>query len=409
MKKVTGEFMDRSANKAFNKLAAVKLTTEQQDLEKQIFEFCKRLLVVKERGVFVVSGDAGTGKSVILISIFNAIQKMAKDKTSILYKTSNYLLVNHPEMLKLYKNIAAECPTLLKKNFERPTTFINRSHKKQQGSDIVLVDEAHLLLTKSDPYNHFKQDNQLQEILKLSKIVVLVFDEKQVLKGKSYWNKDKLAALVSSKNVHYYHLTEQFRVKANNDVKDWIKALVEKNISAPPAPQKFDFRIMDDAQEMYELIKRKNRIVGLSRMLATYDFPYRLDGKDYFVNAGNFRLRWDRNQPQAVLPWAERDDSIGEVGSVYTIQGFDLNYAGIILGPSVRYDAVHDRIRIHPEVYQDQAAFNGLAKRTDAEKAKERLILNSIDVLLTRARLGMYIYATDTALRTRLFQGYLNR
>lgn len=401
--------MNRSANRALNKLAAVKLTTEQQDLENQIFKFCKDLLAGQERGVFVVSGDAGTGKSVVLTSIFNTIQKMSKDKGSIFYKTKNYLLVNHPEMLKLYKNIAAGCPSLLKKNFERPTTFINRSYKNQQESDIVLVDEAHLLLTKRDPYNHFKQNNQLQEILKLSKIVVLVFDEKQVLKGKSYWDRAKLDTLVSSKNVRYYHLTEQFRVKANEDVKDWIKSLVEKRISAPPAPQKFDLRIMNDAQEMYELIKQKDDTVGLSRMLATYDFPYRLDGKDYFVTAGSFRLRWDRNQPQAMLPWAERDDSINEVGSVYTIQGFDLNYAGIILGPSVRYDSTHDCVSIHPEVYQDQAAFNGLAKRRDADEVKERLILNSIDVLLTRARLGMYIYATDTALRSRLLKGYFKK
>ncbi|GAJ26294.1 hypothetical protein JCM15457_1217 [Liquorilactobacillus sucicola DSM 21376 = JCM 15457] len=398
--------MNKSTNEALNKLLAVNLTIEQQDLEKRLLRFCKKLLAEQKRGVFVISGDAGTGKSVVLTSIFGTLQKLAKDKASLLYKTNNYLLVNHPEMLKLYRNIAAVCPGLLKKNFERPTTFINRSQKEQSESDIVLIDEAHLLLTKRDPYNHFKQENQLQEIIKLSKIVILVFDEKQVLKGKSYWSNDKLKRLVAAKNVQYYHLTEQFRVKAGEDVKDWIKELVEKRISAPPAPQKFDFRIMNDAQEMYELIKQKNSTVGLSRMLATYDFPYRLDGQDYYVNTGDFKLRWDRNQPQAPLPWAERKDSIAEVGSVYTIQGFDLNYAGVILGPSVRYDAVRDCLKICPEAYQDQAAFNGLAKKKNAFVLKERLILNSIDVLLTRARLGMYIYAADTALRTRLLKGY---
>ncbi|KRL02129.1 DUF2075 domain-containing protein [Liquorilactobacillus capillatus] len=397
--------MNRLANEALSKLLAVTPTTEQQDLEDRILNFCQKLLVRQERGVFIVSGDAGTGKSVILTALFNVLQQAARDKESSLHKTSNYLLVNHPEMLKLYKNIAAQQPVLLKKNFERPTTFINHLHKIHQEADIVLVDEAHLLLTKSDPYNHFKQNNQLQEIISLSKVVILVFDEKQVLKGKSYWTNRKLQLLTDSVNqVQHYHLTTQFRIKAEEDVNNWVKALVQKKILPLPAPQKFDFRIMDDAQAMYDLIKKRNSSVGLSRMLATYDFPYRLDGDDYFVNAGNFSLRWDRNQPQATLSWAERSDSIEEVGSVYTIQGFDLNYAGIILGPSVCYDKGHDCLKICSAAYQDQAAFNGLAKKKNAAQLKERLILNSLDVLLTRARYGMYIYATDAALRARLQQ-----
>ena len=35
--------------------------------------------------------------------------------------------------------------------------------------------------------------------------------------------------------------------------------------------------------------------------------------------------------------WAEQAHTIAEVGSTYTIQGFDLNYAGVILGKSVKY------------------------------------------------------------------------
>ena len=38
------------------------------------------------------------------------------------------------------------------------------------------------------------------------------------------------------------------------------------------------------------------------------------------------------------MNWAEKDYSINEAGSIFTIQGFDLAYAGVILGPSVKYD-----------------------------------------------------------------------
>ncbi len=35
--------------------------------------------------------------------------------------------------------------------------------------------------------------------------------------------------------------------------------------------------------------------------------------------------------------WAEKDYTIDEIGSTYTVQGFDLNYVGVELGPSVKY------------------------------------------------------------------------
>ena len=37
------------------------------------------------------------------------------------------------------------------------------------------------------------------------------------------------------------------------------------------------------------------------------------------------------------LAWAEQPHTINEVGSTYTIQGFDLSFVGVILGPSVKY------------------------------------------------------------------------
>nr|WP_278335085.1 DNA/RNA helicase domain-containing protein [Clostridium pasteurianum] len=168
-----------------------KLTEEQEKLKEHIFKFCYNHLK-DEHAIFLINGAAGTGKSLLLSSIFNNLQNISRsDSSNALYDTNNYLLVNHPEMLKLYKEIAGKAPNLLKKNFERPTTFINRMAKNNTRADIVLIDEAHLLLTKKDPYNHFNQDNQLEEIIKHSHIVILVFDENQVLKFKSYWKNEK--------------------------------------------------------------------------------------------------------------------------------------------------------------------------------------------------------------------------
>lgn len=91
-------------------------------------------------------------------------------------------------------------------------------------------------------------------------------------------------------------------------------------------------------------------------MVATADFPYVVNHGTWYVTAGQLKLPWDKVN-LTDDPWALRPETLNEVGSIYTIQGFDLNYAGVILGPSVGYDEDHDRIVVRPERYEDQEAF----------------------------------------------------
>lgn len=387
-----------------------KLSSTQEKLKNDILEFCKAHQK-DEHAIFVIEGDAGTGKSLVINSIFNDLQRMARGNLEgdCFSGKENYLIVNHPEMMKLYTNISEDFPYIRKKDFERPTTFINKMNKLKKRADVVLIDEAHLLLTRPDKYNRFNQNNHLEEIIKLARIVIIVFDEKQVLKFKSYWNKNTLSKILNGFPVKTFYLTDQFRMHANVDVLEWIKNFCLKKVTTFPKKQDFDFRCFDDAQEMYELIKQKNRQCGLSRIVATYDYPYRLDGKEHFIDEGRFHLRWDLSKPDEKLPWAERPDTINEVGSVYTVQGFDLNYIGLILGPSVTYDAQADSLCLDTSRYEDSAAFAGKDGLVQPEQIKEQIMLNAINVLMTRAVKGLYLYAHDPVLREKLLQEQLLR
>ncbi|MEC5317417.1 DUF2075 domain-containing protein [Brenneria populi subsp. brevivirga] len=395
-------------NQASFKLSPEKtLADEQYALKRRIEDFLNT-----HRGdrhaFFVIHGETGTGKSVLLNAVFCDIQTHARlQPRHPLYGSENYLLVNHPEMLKAYKNAADNQPSLRKKDYERPTTFINRMDKRGAIADIVLVDEAHLLLTRRDSYNHFFFDNHLEEIIRLSRIVVLVFDERQVLKFKSLWSESRLSRMMNQWPHDVYMLQHQFRMRADAAVQRWIRSFCRRELlplpsSAAGRKSDFEIRVFDDAQAMYDAVKEKNASSGLSRMLSTYDYPYRLDGQDYFIEEGRFRLRWDRSKPSERLPWAEREDTIDEVGSVYTVQGFDLNYVGLILGPSVAWDARNERIALDPARYEDSAAFHGRAQIDDSEAVKERIMLNAVNVLMTRAIYGLYLYAHDEKLRTKL-------
>lgn len=385
------------------------LTIEQQDVLNDILNFCRSNLQQNTKGLFQLNGDAGTGKSVILTQLFLKIEQQE-------HRTNNYFLVNHPELLKVYQDNAGEFPELRKNRFLRPTTFINQMNKNQKIADIVVIDEAHLLLSEPDRYNNFSQDNQLEEVIKLSKVVIIVYDERQVLKLKSYWSQNYIDNLVSRYNLNYQLKTlhTQMRMKAPRQITQWIDDLTNKLKLDPINKQTssylggtiqgYDFKIFKDAEKMYQQLRLDNQIFKKSRIVSTADYPSTLDGKKHYINEGNFHLPWDQyNYSQTT--WAEKESTINEVGSIYTIQGFDLNYVAVIVGPSIVYDSP-GKIKIYISKYEDHEAFKKRPFKDidDIDLAKRQIILNSMNVLLKRGVKGLYIYFHDS----RIFDFLVN-
>ena len=157
-------------------------------------------------------------------------------------------------------------------------------------------------------------------------------------------------------------------------------------------------------------------------MIATYDWEYSAKNrakdwakdrlrKYWEVSIGNWHKPWnyelekelDRKQKKKIksLSWAEQPQTVNEVGSTFTIQGFDLNYAGVILGPSVKYR--NGKIIFDPvESHNAKAIQNRTLSDGTKEKFGEILIQHEVRVLMTRGVNGLYIYACDAELRKAL-------
>ena len=110
-----------------------------------------------------------------------------------------------------------------------------------------------------------------------------------------------------------------------------------------------------------------------------------------------------REEKKAIsnLAWAEQPHTINEVGSTFTIQGFDLSYVGVILGPAVKYR--RGRIVFDPKENKNEKVTR---QRTLKDGTKDRfgemLIRNEVKVLMSRGVSGLYIYAYDEKLRDAL-------
>lgn len=401
---LASDSLDTIRNKDIYKLSPFKeLTPEQLEIKLTILNYCKNNIhKSNSKKVFLIEGEAGTGKSVVLASLYNTLQDYSKSE-STLKNTDNYLLVNHSEMLKTYQAMAEGLPNLKKNHILKPTTFINKVDKNDLQPDIVIVDESHLLLSKKDTYNNFHYDNQLEEIIKRAKITICIFDPNQVLKLKSYWNSVELNNFLKKYDPTTFKLTNQLRMQTNQQVIDWIDNFIQKKIKPiPHSTSSFDLKIIENPELLKEKIVQLDKDFGLSRILATFDYQHKKDGGKYYVDPEGINMPW--NTTESRTTWAERPETIDEIGSIYTVQGFDLNYVGLVIGPSLDYDPQTNQLVLNIEKYQDKGAFTGRQDMSVEliEKRKEEILLNSLNVLMKRAVHGLYIYPVNKNLRKKL-------
>lgn len=370
------------------------LSDDQKAVITNLNGYIQQALTRNEHFVAIIQGAAGTGKSVVLMEL---VRQYMTDKR---YKTS--LVVNHPELYKAYQDIAESIPNMKVKAIRRPTSLINYAQKTHQHYDVIFVDEAHLLYSKSEPYAHYRGQNQLTDLMNLAKVVVVVYDFDQVFQSKMYWDKDLLFKTIGNHPYKQFDMNFQYRMVTSDDQVAWMDDLTaQKPLSAFPHDSDFEFKMFDKAGAMFEEIKKRNKEVGMSRMVATSGFP-RIDGR-HNVEMDSFSLPWDEWDPQRTH-WAKREGSITQVGTIYTLQGFDLNYVGMVIGPSFGYDAQTDTMTIIPEKYSHKEIFK---KRKDIKFTQEEykeFIANVLNVLMKRGKYGLYLTAYDPALRARLLE-----
>lgn len=401
-----------------------KLTKEQEQIKERILDrVFSALNSEMDNQLIFVEGEAGTGKTVLNSSTFYDIYSYAEEQGRKSLKCC--LIVNHDEQIRVYEQIALKLG-LAEKYGEiiwKPTRFINH-HTPEEPIDVAFVDEAHLLLTQGR--QAYTGNNQLQDIMKRARITIIMFDENQILTAEQYWEFDKLEHFrnLSRSQGNYFILNRQLRIKASREIMDWIDCLTKKHeiCEIPKEKGGYVIKIFDDPFELEKAIKEKAADTNhkLSRMIATYDWTYSSKSamkkrllQYWEVVIGKWHKPWnyeleknldrDTKRKNKKLAWAEQPQTIDEIGSTFTIQGFDLNFAGVILGPSVKYRK--GKVIFDPsESCNKKAVQNRTLSDGSKQKFGELLIQHEVRILMTRGIEGLFIYACDPELRKVLIQ-----
>lgn len=400
-----------------------KLTRDQEKARELIIQKVSKALEKGEtKQLIFIDGEAGTGKTVLNSSTFYELYCQAEENKKEL---KCHLLVNHDEQITVYEQIADKLGLTEKYGevVSKPTTFIN-NHSETNPVDVAFIDEAHLLLTQGK--QSYQGKNQLKDIIDRARVTVVMFDENQILTTEQYWESqilDYYRNQAKSANNHIV-LDKQLRMQVDPETMDWIDSFTKRCElkKIPKSDVGYSIKIFETPEKLDAEIRKKAKESGseLSRLIASYDWEYSSNNrpedrlyKYWGVNIGDWHKPWNRElEPELSrqekrgikgLAWAEQPQTINEVGSTFTIQGFDLNYAGVILGPSVKYR--NGKIEFDPsESHNDKATRNRTLSDGKKKKFGETLIKHEVRVLMTRGVNGMYIYACDPKLREALLE-----
>jgi len=200
-------------------------------------------------------------------------------------------------------------------------------------------------------------------------------------------------------------LEAQFRCNGSDGFLNWVNNTLQIRRTANAlwhsAEETFDFKIYESVHALDEAIRHKVAEGATARLTAGYCWPWSkkvlMDGSlENDVVIGDFARPWNARSDvtglQKGIPksnlWAYEPGGIDQVGCVYTAQGFEFDYVGVIFGTDLRYD-----LDAQSWIGDKTASYDSALKRSKEQFLG--LVKNTYRVLLSRGMKGCYVHFLD--------------
>ena len=381
------------------------LLDEQRVAYELVLHAVERARAADHKSVVVVSGGPGSGKSVIALSLLG---ELARQGRTALHATGSK---SFTQTLRRY---AGKGSARLRNMFLYFNSFMTAD---RNGIDVLICDEAHRIRETS--VNRFTRSAQrqsarpqLEELLAAARVPVFLLDEHQVVKPGELGNVDIITTYAKRMNleVDLVSLHDQFRCGGSEAYEQWVIRLLGLAGGAPAGwsgDGRFDLRVAETPEEMESFLAAKQAAGETARMTAGYCWPWsdpRPDGTLVpDVQVGGWSRPWNVKSDRSVgeAPgspfWATDPNGFGQVGCIYTAQGFEYEWSGVIIGPDLI--ARNGRLVTNRDGFKDP---NFRSRKTVSDAEADRLIRNTYKVLMTRGMRGAILYAADAETRAFL-------
>jgi DUF2075 family protein len=348
--------------------------------------------------VMLVKGGPGTGKSVIALHL---VGRLAKDGYNAQHATGS-------------KAFTENMRRIVGKRAKAQFAYFNQfGNAAPNDIDVLILDEAHRLRETSahrfQPKAQRTDLAQVDELVRSAKTSVFFIDDLQAVRPNEVGSTALIheAAARNNADIQEFELETQFRCAGSKAFVSWVDHTLGLDETANPVwdgSEGFDFRIVDSVEQLDAMIRSKADAGHTARLVAGFCWPWSdpLDDGSLVpdVKVGTWQMPWNAKSDAGRLAdgipqerfWASDPRGINQVGCIYTAQGFEFDYVGVIFGRDLRWDPdsqdwVADRAHSYDSVVKRSGdQFLDLLKRT-------------YRVLLTRGMKGCYAYIEDAATR----------
>lgn len=378
------------------------------------------LVAQPRRAVFVVVGGAGTGKSAVGLQLkadFEAAGRAVK-------YTSGSRAFNKA----IEQHVGYGDPEF-RQSFAYFSSFVTAPEK---SLDVMICDEAHRLRDFSTnfrlPAEKQGTKPQVDELLDASRLTIFFLDEGQSVRPNEVGTVKLIEDAARRRGITpvRYDLREQYRCGGSDAYVRWVDHLLEVPEEGPPqwTPDGLMHIEVADTPEELEGIILQERAAGASaRMVAGYCWPWndpqgeegRLEAD---VRIGDWHRPWnaksDKYGADGVPPssiWGVDEGGIGQIGCVYTAQGLEWDWCGVIMGDDMVWRSGKwvfqrgKRVKDAEGLYRVKVRGSldpEVKKSTLDDDEFARCVRNAYRVLLTRGSRATVLYSTDAETRSYL-------
>jgi len=375
-------------------VAQYVLLDEQLIVYDKVFACARKGFHRKKKTVIIIKGGPGTGKSVIAINLM----------ADLLLKGYNaHYATGSRAFTQTLRNIIGTRGSVQFKYFN---SYVEAEYN---AVDVLICDEAHRIReTSSNRYTPIAKRSkvpQVHEIIDASKVAVFFIDDDQVVRPDEIGSVEYIHSNAENAgcDLYEYELEVQFRCSGSDTFVNWINNTLGIRKTANVlwnAEEDFDFRIFESVESLDHAIRRKVKGGFTARMTAGFCWEWSDAYPDGTLKndvvIGNYKRPWNarpeakrlaKGIPKATL-WAYDPNGIDQIGCIYTAQGFEFDYIGVIFGEDLMYN------------FDDQE-WHGIKENSSdsvVRRSRDRFVdltKNTYRVLLSRGMKGCYVYFMD--------------
>ncbi|MGW7421939.1 DNA/RNA helicase domain-containing protein [Streptomyces sp. NPDC054813] len=383
------------------------LLDEQRVAYETVLKAVERAHEADRKEVVIITGGPGTGKSVIALSLLGELYRRG---VPALHATGSQ------SFTKTMRKVAGARKPEVRDLFKYFNSF---GTAKRNSLDVLVCDEAHRVRETSasrfTPAAQRTGKRQIEELIDVARVPVFLLDQHQVVRPGETGTVEEIKAAAAQKDLQcrVVELDSQFRCGGSDAYLRWVVRLLglegdEAVAWEPDGRMQLD--VVDSPEELEALLDEKRSKGYGARLSAGFCWRWS-DAKPgeplpTDVQIGDWSRPWNLKGERSIMGappsalWATDPAGFGQVGCVYTAQGFEYDWSGVIIGPDLVWREngwVVDRA-----ASKDPALRKGNGTTTASDIDVDRLIRNTYKVLLTRGMVGTAIYSTDPETRAKL-------